>query len=557
MSLFFFFKNRKSSICFKQSKYSQNQFQNLLSVDIYELAGMTGALILEMKARDSFVFPNLIYVKCYNLTTIGINGSRNTRTSHNFHKTLIVNEHLSKRNGFKILRAFFNVLGQFTYVFQGSCAIKMGKKEFDIKYKSEDDNVQNLVHKFYTANYSKILTEKIKNNKLNDNKPAFKFFLNVTEFDVGDSLKGAYNWNNEPLEEMDVSSRMLLEKVKNRSLNECKGLNFSVVKNNEKNGMLFLNTFYRRYVLNEIISKRIRVYVSLTTNPKRLSKLHYVLQTIDMDLVNKVFLTLPRKYRGEQNYNISRKLSNRFRKLKFLSIDHDIGPTGKILPFIQYINSTMSSYDNAAAVIISIDDDNIYDGSMVSTLVYNSLKCGVNCAVAASSQPIKFWNIPSAGYPSQSAHLTDHVEFSQDCKHTEVIEGFAGVAYRPRQFDLELFDSIVFSTKQSLFKSCKWSDDMLISYLLSFSNVSLISIKTYLDYDLSNGRPIYRCGQHNVEGRVDLPYFKDSFAIHEMNPDGSWGSPDTNQVKYKFCYQNLIHYGINSFLHTRIIMIKE
>jgi hypothetical protein len=266
-----------------------------------------------------------------------------------------------------------------------------------------------------------------------------------------------------------------------------------------------------------------------------------------MGLVNSVFLTLPRKYRGEQNYKISRKLANRFRKLRFLSINHDIGPTGKILPLIQYLNSTMIRSKNADDVIISIDDDNVYDGSMVSTLVYYSLKCGDNCAIAASSQPIKYWNIPSVGYPGQSAHYTDKVEISHDFKNAELIEGFAGIAYRPRHFDLELFFSIVLSTERSLHKSCLLSDDMFLSYVLAYSNVSLKAIKSYTDLDQKQGKPLSRCGQYNLKGREDLPYFNDSSALHTINIDGSQADPtiygsniDTNHVKYKFCFQNLI-----------------
>jgi hypothetical protein len=511
-------------------------------VDIYELAGTTGALILEVKARQHVVFPSFIHVKCFEITTIGINGSGKT-TSHRFYKKINTNEHLSERNGFKLLRAFFNIVAQSTYVIGGKCVVSIGEKEFNITFKSEDND--NSVHKSRTAYLSKNKANKLTNKELNDQKQAFNFVLNVTEFTIGDTLNGAYSWSDEPLVEMDVTSQMLLEKVKNRALNECRGHKVRVAERSDYGGMVFFNTSYRRYVLSELYVKRIRVYVSLTTNPKRLSTLHYVLQNIDMRLVNNVFLTLPRKFRGEQTYNIPRKLANRFRKLRFLSIDHDIGPTGKILPLVQYLNSTMSSCENAAAVIISIDDDNVYDGSMVSTLVYYSLKCGVNCALGTSAQPIKFWNIPSVGYPTQTAHHTDHVEFPHNCKHTELLEGFAAIAYRPGHFDLELFFSIVFATERSLYKSCLLSDDLFLSYVLSYSNVSLISIKSQFDFD--QGRPLSRCGQYNLEGRQDLPCFNDSSALHAKNVDGSQASPaspgwtiDMNEIKYKFCYRNLI-----------------
>jgi hypothetical protein len=527
-----------------KSKHLPNGVQFLVSADIYELADTTGALLLEVKARQHVVFPDFIHVKCYEIATInGVNGSGSTKTSQNFYKKINVNEHLSERNGFKLIRAFFNVAAQLKNVTERKCVISIGESDFDITYQSEDNDEDNSIYKYDTAKRSKKRTEYLKNNGFNGNKHRINFVLNVTEFIVGETLNGAYNWTDEPLIEMDVTSRTLLDKVKNRALNECQGHGVRVAERADKGGMLFLDTFYRRYVLGELFAKRIRVYVSLTTNPKRLSTLHYVLQTIDMRLVNNVFLTLPRKYRGKQTYSIPRKLAHRFRKLRFLSIDRDIGPAAKILPLVQFINSTMSSSESAAAVIISIDDDNVYDGSMVSTLVYYSLKCGVNCAIAASSQPVKYWNIASAGYPTQSAHHTDdNVEFSHDCKPTEVVEGFAGIAYRPGHFDLELFDSIVFARgERSLYESCMLSDDMLLSYVLSYSNVSLIGVKWYADLDLKTGRPLSRCGQYNVWSREELPFFNDTFAIHAMNVDGSQGSKrNMNRVKYKLCYQNLV-----------------
>jgi hypothetical protein len=511
-------------------------------VDMFELVETTtSALLLEVKARHQFVFPSFIRVKCQGTATIEINGSVTIR-NHNFDKKIDVNEHLSERNGFKLIRALFNLVAQLAYVVEGKCVVSIDKNDFYVTYNSGLNGVNNSVYKSHRANRSKISQiEQITNNGINEKKHTSNFILNVTEFTTGDTLNGAYTWSDEPLVEMDVALRMIFDKIKNRTLKECQGHNVSVAETSDNGNMVFLDTLYRRYVLSELNAKRVSVYVSLTTNPKRLSKLHYVLQTIDMRLVNNVFLTLPRKYRGELKYNISHKLAKRFQKLRFLSIDRDIGPASKILPLVQYMNSTMSSSENAAAVIILIDDDNVYDGSMVSTLVYYSLMCGVHCAIAASSWPVKFWKIPSAGYPSQPAHYTDRVEFSFDCKHAEVFEAYAGALFRPRHFDLELFYSFVFATERSLYESCILSDDLLLSYVLSYSNVSIIGIKFYGDLDPETRRSFTRCGHYHRAARADLPYFEDRFALHKLGADGSQGwQSNMNEIKYRLCYQNLI-----------------
>jgi hypothetical protein len=99
-----YFKQNNSYVPFRnyESKNLTEKLQFLISVDIYELADTTGALILEVKARQQVVFPSFIHVKCYEITTIGINGSDKT-TSHYFYKLINTNAHLSERNGFKLL----------------------------------------------------------------------------------------------------------------------------------------------------------------------------------------------------------------------------------------------------------------------------------------------------------------------------------------------------------------------------------------------------------------------------------------------------------------------
>jgi hypothetical protein len=526
---------------------SNHPHELLTSIDVYELFDVEASkLILEIKVKQTKPLPKFINVKCSEETGIEIVNER-----------LVVNKHLSYHNGFKIVRAFFNLKQakksrEKTAIrdkTKKECVIEVGASKFELKY-GLDENEKTA----YKAQQKNLINKKLKKLS-NDTKRLVKgndgLNLRVTLLNVNDTLNGTYIWNDNKLTELDSTSRELFEKVNNKSIEDCGGYS----KINLTGSIL--HTQYRKSVLKEMKQggrlASTKIYVSLTTNPKRLSTVHYVLQTLDMDLINSVFITLPRRYKDTEMYNISRELTKRFSKVKFLSIDRDIGPAAKVLPAAQYVRSVRGGNHND--IIISIDDDNAYVSTMVSTLVYYSLQCGENCAMATSSQLINYWDIASVGFPPQfdSSGSVNSSKFAR----TELIEGYAAIAYRTRNFDLPLFDSIIFGGRDqkhalskrrepTLYEACHLSDDMLLSYVLSYSNVTLMGLKWYPELDPETDTSFSQCGFYNVWSREELTFFNDTYAIHAMNFDGSRGSQrNMNRVKYKLCFQHLIRNFLN------------
>ncbi len=176
-------------------------------------------------------------------------------------------------------------------------------------------------------------------------------------------------------------------------------------------------------------------------------------------------------------------------------------------------------------IFISIDDDNIYASNMVSTLAHYSLKYP-DCALAASSQLLLFWNIPNVAFPPlRVTQNSSSIGFL-----TDIIEGCGSIAYRGKHFDLELFHSVIFS-QSDLYTACYLSDDMLLSYMLAFGQVQLVGLY-WEPIDLHT---------FNIFFRAELPFFNDKYAIHAQDFDGSHGSAkNMNSNKYNVCYRYLI-----------------
>ncbi|MEI6791537.1 MAG: hypothetical protein WCK42_10185, partial [Myxococcaceae bacterium] len=115
--------------------------------------------------------------------------------------------------------------------------------------------------------------------------------------------------------------------------------------------------------------KNHKVYVSFSTSPKNLSKLLPMLRTLDLELVEKIYLALPEKYRNTQEYGpIPPEILN-FTKLEIIARDQkDLGPIMKMLPAIEKV-AALDPY----ALVISIDDDTGFPKGMVNELIYYSV----------------------------------------------------------------------------------------------------------------------------------------------------------------------------------------
>jgi hypothetical protein len=266
--------------------------------------------------------------------------------------------------------------------------------------------------------------------------------------------------------------------------------------------------------------KKHPVIVSLTTSPKRISKIKHVFDTLDLDNIDYIVLALPLKYgRDQSEYIIPEELKN-FPKLKILRIEKDLGPITKLIPAVEYARYELKDDD---AIIITIDDDTAYPKGMIKELLLNVI-LNENTVVSGSGQNLNYWNIHSI-FPQTDKNNGINIYTQNQDKYIDVIEGFAGIAYKSKYVDIEL---MTYLTK---YKQCFVSDDIVISFVLAFSGVnrlkinnpyfSVEKIKQY-GYGFENDALHRGAGLDNQE------------TIYKFNDENH------NYEKYRKCYKNLL-----------------
>lgn len=193
-----------------------------------------------------------------------------------------------------------------------------------------------------------------------------------------------------------------------------------------------------------------KVYVSLTTSPKRISKIHWVLRSLDLTHVDTVFLVLPKKYKNKEDYQIPADLGQ-FAKLKILTKELDLGPIMKLVPAVEEVKQ-MGDLD---AIVITVDDDTAYPKGMIGQLIKTVANKGT--VVSGCGQTFggkrygDYWPEPVAIYPQ-----------------VNLVEGFCGIAYPISLVNTERMKLLSTLGNGNV---CKTSDDLVISWVLAEGRV--------------------------------------------------------------------------------------
>lgn len=308
-----------------------------------------------------------------------------------------------------------------------------------------------------------------------------------------------------------------IEQISNKNLNV-----FSIKENVNEWKTLSHNEFkyklngeLRKYN-NENLNGR-KVYLSLTTNPDRIRKIHIVLRSLNLDIVENIFLIIPRNYRNNANlkFRIPSDLIQDFPKLKLLETSIDVGPISKILPTVMRIkNSDPTNFQNS--IFIAIDDDLIYTKNVIDSIVYNVLK--TNSAITQSS-----WGI------------LDSKLYGESYMHDSVynLNGFSAIGFFGKHFNINellLFHQFAYFNN---IKSCFQSDDMILSYFIRKNGVKILRIN-------QNDTRFYKYS-HITE----LDSNSDLYALHLTQMNGTRRNDNTNanhKVKYYHCYTYILNF---------------
>ncbi|MES2504640.1 MAG: hypothetical protein V4534_07170 [Myxococcota bacterium] len=244
-----------------------------------------------------------------------------------------------------------------------------------------------------------------------------------------------------------------------------------------------------------------KVYVSLTTSPQRISKLHWVLKSLDLTHVDTVFLALPAKYKNQESYTIPEDVRS-FPKLKIIWRERDAGPIMKLIPAVEEV----LKLGDPQARVITIDDDTVYAKGMIAQLL--KLSTQINGVAALSGQTSDFFQIPGEHWP----------ESTMPKPLVNIVEGFGGIAYPVGLIDVALMKQ---ASQAGLKGVCKTSDDLVISWVLARGRVPRATIKNAF-----------------IPGVKQLPYGFLNDSLHS-GAGCSGDSCYSNNERYKACAKAL------------------
>ena len=250
------------------------------------------------------------------------------------------------------------------------------------------------------------------------------------------------------------------------------------------------------------------IYISLSTSPKRISKLFYPLNTIDFTVVKNLILAVPQKYRGEESYDIPEYLNKDPRVIIFRDFE-DHGSISKLLPALRLLKIS-----DPNSIVITIDDDTVYPYGMAKEIAYDLFRKEktVSCGC---SQPVKFWKINPTDWPS---------------KCDRVSEGWAGCGYKVSEISESLINEMELYAKK--FETCRFSDDLVHSYVLAKNGFSVSEIKNIYHSRKLVKQLDYGYGDDAIYNGSGLPDFTDK--ITEGRNDG------INIFKYRNCIKQML-----------------
>ena len=189
------------------------------------------------------------------------------------------------------------------------------------------------------------------------------------------------------------------------------------------------------------------IVVSLTTSPKRISKIQPVIDCIEKQTIKPKYicLNLPRVYKRD-NTTFAEPLPDFIANNQFVYVNwcEDIGPATKVI-------STAQVERDPDTLILSIDDDTYYPPMLIETFLQFSR--WYPDAVITGTSHMKDYRYVNGHYGT----------------YVELLEGFSGVLYKQRflsGIDLHFLKE----------RSCYLGDDFFLSNEILKQNVPIVMI---------------------------------------------------------------------------------
>lgn len=218
-----------------------------------------------------------------------------------------------------------------------------------------------------------------------------------------------------------------------------------------------------------------RLVVSMTTIPSRIEVLYKTVKNImkQTQWIDRIYLNIPHKSSKGDNYVIPDKLRRLVQRSKDYGVpisfnrpENDFGPGTKLYP-------TLLKEKNPNTLIVTIDDDMIYDRRMIETLV-KEYQMDQTRVIGFHS-----WNVGPGG------KMWDMDSCNGD--YPDVIEGFGGALYTRKFFMKKVSDEWIdqsdkFIRMRKKLPECFFVDDVYISAWLAKNNIPIYIADTPPNY---------------------------------------------------------------------------
>lgn len=198
------------------------------------------------------------------------------------------------------------------------------------------------------------------------------------------------------------------------------------------------------------------IVVAFTTTPYRINQLKPILETLAAQnaSIYKIYISIPYKFKRDNLEYVIPEWLQDYKNVSILRTE-DYGPGTKLLGVLEKADLPPD------AIIITVDDDIFYPKNMILHLAYKA-KMYPNDAIGNSGVKVN--------YDKNGKLITNTgiglIKHYYPNASVDVLEGWAGVAYRPK-----FFDETIFAINDSI-RECINSDDLYLSFYLAKHNVT-------------------------------------------------------------------------------------
>lgn len=236
-------------------------------------------------------------------------------------------------------------------------------------------------------------------------------------------------------------------KTRIKRIKEKKFIN--MIKNIPNNELAGINKDYRK----------VRIIISLTSYPKRFDELYLVIKSLMLQSMKPDEITLYLGSDSKKSMLPQSLLELEEYGLKIIFVNEDLKPHKKYFYSMQ---------ENENDIIITVDDDVVYDEDLVKDLYYG-YENNLNCVIARRANRMiydKYNNL----LPYKKWIFEDNNDYKPSYRLLAV--GVGGVLYPPHIFDRSLFN------KELINKLALFADDIWLKYHELSNGIPVIVVKS-------------------------------------------------------------------------------